>query len=275
MPSDLFRTGLCSLTQGLPGTQNYLASVFRMQALGPPPQPMRSEFPEGRSVLCTLNTDSRRSPLRRASRSVGLPGARLPALAEGPEHPRSPGPLPGWRRGPAPAERLGESTCGQGAGLGRDRASRRQAAPTASHLYTSDPELGKGSAHLGGSCRVVLAVGDDFDEQGVIVWGDDSPLEGRRVIQADAHALSAPEHLGMGVSRVRNRVGSGSPDAAPSPGWTPALAGEVLPHFHQRGQGHPAFSGCHTVTASFPRGAGRGGGKKRHRGGPAWPAPGP
>lgn len=47
-----FPHGLCSLTQGLPGTQNYLASVFRMQALGPPPQPMRSEFPDGRPVIC-------------------------------------------------------------------------------------------------------------------------------------------------------------------------------------------------------------------------------
>lgn len=44
--------GLCSLTQGLPGTQNHLASVFRMQALGPPPQPMRSEFPGGSPVIC-------------------------------------------------------------------------------------------------------------------------------------------------------------------------------------------------------------------------------
>lgn len=38
-------------------------------------------------------------------------------------------------------------------------------------------------------------MGDDLDQQGVVVGGDDSSLEGRSIIQADAHALSAPEHL--------------------------------------------------------------------------------
>lgn len=38
-------------------------------------------------------------------------------------------------------------------------------------------------------------MGDDFDQQGVIMGGDDGSLEGRSIIQADAHALSAPEHL--------------------------------------------------------------------------------
>lgn len=65
-----------------------------------------------------------------------------------------------------------------------------------SHLHASDSELGQGSAHLGGRCGVVFAVGDDFDQQGVVMGGDDSPLEGRSVIQADAHALPTPEHLG-------------------------------------------------------------------------------
>lgn len=38
-----------------------------------------------------------------------------------------------------------------------------------SHLYAADSELCEGSAHLGGSCGVVLAVGNDFDQEGVIV----------------------------------------------------------------------------------------------------------
>lgn len=53
---------------------------------------------------------------------------------------------------------------------------------------------------------------NDFDEQGVIVRGDDSSLEGRCIIQADAHALSAPEHLWAQVRRVRNWVLSRSQD---------------------------------------------------------------
>lgn len=193
---------------------------------------------------------------------MGLPGARLLALAEAPPEHEEPRPTPRAAEGPGPSR--GRAAKGQD--WGGPESAWRQAGPTASHLYTSDSELSKGSAHLGGSCGVVFAVGDDFDEQGVIVWGYDSPLEGRCVIQADAHALSAPEHLWAEASRVRNWAGSGGPDAAPGPGWTRGnvagrraphkgakSASEVPPHFRQRSQGHPAFSGCHTVTASFPR----------------------
>lgn len=109
-------------------------------------------------------------------------------------------------------EQPAESTCSQGLG-----ATRRQAGPTASHLYTSDSELSKGSAHLGGSRGVVFAMGNDFDQQGIIMRGDDSSLEGRCIIEADAHALSAPEHL---RAEVGTWVGRGSQDVAPSPGWT-------------------------------------------------------
>lgn len=60
-------------------------------------------------------------------------------------------------------------------------------------------------------------MGNDFDQQGIIMRGDDSSLEGRCIIEADAHALSAPEHL---RAEVRTWVGRGSQDVAPSPGWT-------------------------------------------------------
>ena len=78
---------------------------------------------------------------------------------------------------------------------GPDREANGHLGPADAHLHASDSELGKGSAHLRGGRGVVLAVGDDFDQQGVVVGGDDSALEGRGVVQADAHALPAPEHL--------------------------------------------------------------------------------
>lgn len=241
MQSDLIHTGLCSLTQGFLGIQSYLESLFKTQALGPPPQPVGSEFLEGKPVTCGLNM--------RARRSAGLPKAILLALAEGPPAPEELRPTPRAAEGPGTsrgrtARRVhAQQRDGTGVGL---RATRRQAEPPASHLHASDSELGQGSAHLGGSRGVVFAVGNDFDEQGVIMWRDDSPLECRRIIQADAHALSAPEHLWAEVSRVRNWVGSRIPDVAPGPAghmwmWqgagpstkVPSLAREVLPYFSQ------------------------------------------
>lgn len=55
---------------------------------------------------------------------------------------------------------------------------------------------------------MVLAVGDDFDQQGVVVGRDDGPLEGGSVVQADAHALPAAEHLQGEAGRLRTWVGS-------------------------------------------------------------------
>lgn len=46
------------------------------------------------------------------------------------------------------------------------------------YLHPSDPELGQGSAHLGGRRLQVLPAGDDFDQQGVVMRGDHGPLEG-------------------------------------------------------------------------------------------------
>lgn len=45
----------------------------------------------------------------------------------------------------------------------------RQKGVAASHLHTPDSELSEGSAHLGGGRGVVFAMGDDFDQKGVIV----------------------------------------------------------------------------------------------------------
>lgn len=101
-----------------------------------------------------------------------------------------------------PRERPRAVTGGAGR---RERAEADR--PAASHLHTSDSELSQGSAHLGGSCEVVFAVGDDLDQQGVVVGGDDGSLEGGSVIQADAHALSAPEHL-QGEERGQERSGA-------------------------------------------------------------------
>lgn len=116
-----------------------------------------------------------------------------------------------------------------------DGNKRRQTGPAASHLHASDSELSQGSAHLGGGCEVVFGVGDDLDQQGVVVGGDDSSLEGGRIIQADAHALAAPEHLWGGKGGLRNWVRSqsgcsASPSCQDARG-IPALACEVLLHF--------------------------------------------
>lgn len=64
-----------------------------------------------------------------------------------------------------------------------------------SYLDPSHSELGQGSAHLGGCSLQVLPAGDDFHQEGVVVGGDDGPLEGRGTVQADAHAFAASENL--------------------------------------------------------------------------------
>lgn len=127
----------------------------------------------------------------------------------------------------------GPGTPGPGSSSARPQPGSpawRQAGPAASHLHASDSELGQGSAHLGGGRGVVFAVCDDFDQQGVVVGGDDSPLEGGSVVQADAHALSAPEHLRGEAGGLRGRLGSRGEEAAPGPGWARggrAAAGEL------------------------------------------------
>lgn len=120
-------------------------------------------------------------------------------------------PAPREAEGPAAAvkARPGASTRGTG-GAETDGNERRETGPAASHLHASDSELSQGSAHLGGGCEVVFGVGDDLDQQGVIVGGDDSSLEGGSVIQADAHALTAPEHLWGGKGGLRSWVRSQS-----------------------------------------------------------------
>lgn len=64
-----------------------------------------------------------------------------------------------------------------------------------SYLDPSHSELGQSAAHLGSGCLQVLPAGDDFYQQGVIVGGNDSTLEGRGTVQADAHAFTASEDL--------------------------------------------------------------------------------
>lgn len=64
-----------------------------------------------------------------------------------------------------------------------------------SYLDPSYSELGQGSAHLGRRCLQVLPAGDDFNQQGVVVWRNDSSLEGRGAIQTDAHAFTTSEDL--------------------------------------------------------------------------------
>ena len=63
------------------------------------------------------------------------------------------------------------------------------------HLDTAHAELRQRPVHLGGGGGQVVAAGDDLDQQGVVVRRDDCPLEGRRAVQADAHALAATEDL--------------------------------------------------------------------------------
>lgn len=64
-----------------------------------------------------------------------------------------------------------------------------------SYLDPSHSELSQGSAHLGRCCLQVFPAGYDFNQQGVVMWRNDSSLEGRGTIQTDSHAFTAPEDL--------------------------------------------------------------------------------
>ncbi|PAV58836.1 hypothetical protein WR25_08844 [Diploscapter pachys] len=64
-----------------------------------------------------------------------------------------------------------------------------------SHLDTSNSELLERSDHLGSCIRVIPRMGDDLDEQGVVVGRNDGAREGRGRIQTDAHSLARTEHL--------------------------------------------------------------------------------
>lgn len=144
--------------------------------------------------------------------------------------------LPGTRRGPAAAEtERGRESPRAVTGRAETQGTSGGRQGLRPHLHASDSELSQGSAHLGGGCEVVFAVGDDLDQQGVVVGGDDSSLEGGSIIQADAHALSAPEHL-RGEEWGQELVRGQSQGAAPAPAGQdargiPALACEVLLHF--------------------------------------------
>lgn len=70
-----------------------------------------------------------------------------------------------------------------------------QSAYVYSHLDTPNSELLERSDHLGSCIRVVPRMGDDLDEQGVVVGRDDGAREGRGRVQTDAHALARTEHF--------------------------------------------------------------------------------
>ena len=63
------------------------------------------------------------------------------------------------------------------------------------HLDPAHSELRQRPVHLGGGGGQVVAAGDDLDQQGVVVRGDDGSLEGGRAVQTDAHPLAATEDL--------------------------------------------------------------------------------
>lgn len=88
--------------------------------------------------------------------------------------------------------------------LSRLSNSRIQTRPRPSYLHASDSELGQRSAHLGRRRLQVLAAGDDFDQQRVVVRRDDGALEGRGTVQTDPHAFAAAEYL-VGEKRREER----------------------------------------------------------------------
>ncbi len=59
----------------------------------------------------------------------------------------------------------------------------------------TNSELSERSVHFGCSGGEVFATGYDFNQQWVIVRGDDGPLKRRRTIQTDAHTFSTAKHL--------------------------------------------------------------------------------
>ena len=63
------------------------------------------------------------------------------------------------------------------------------------YLDTSNTELLEGPFHLGAGFVMGLGVGDDFDEQRIIVWGDVGSRKGGGTIQTDTHTLTATEYL--------------------------------------------------------------------------------
>lgn len=124
---------------------------------------------------------------------------------------------------------------------GPDREANGHLGPADSHLHASDSELGKGSAHLRGGRGVVLAVGDDFDQQGVVVGGDDGALEGRGVVQADAHSLPAPEHL-RGEASMGRQGAEGRAQVNPNSGLSSSYflpANPGAPHRVEEGPQSP------------------------------------
>jgi len=64
-----------------------------------------------------------------------------------------------------------------------------------SHLDTPNSELLERSDHLGGCIRVIPRMGDDLDEQGVVVGRNDGARKGGGRVQTDAHSLARTEHL--------------------------------------------------------------------------------
>ena len=67
--------------------------------------------------------------------------------------------------------------------------------PQQTHLDSSDSKFDEGSKHLSARPLVVLIVSYDFDEQRVVIRGDDGARKCRGTIQTDSHALPTPEHL--------------------------------------------------------------------------------
>lgn len=77
----------------------------------------------------------------------------------------------------------------------RSAACTERASRDLSYLHPAHPELSQGSTHLGRRRVQVFPAGDDFDQQGVVMWRDDGALEGRGAVQTDPHALTTAEDL--------------------------------------------------------------------------------
>lgn len=59
----------------------------------------------------------------------------------------------------------------------------------------ADPELLQGSVHFRAGGLQIFGMGDDFDQQGVVIGGDYGASEGGSTVQTDAHALAGTEYF--------------------------------------------------------------------------------
>ena len=68
---------------------------------------------------------------------------------------------------------------------------------TQSETYfdTSDAELFECTQHLGAGSGMVTSMSNNFDQQGIVVWGDDCTSVSRCTVQADAHTFTTTKNL--------------------------------------------------------------------------------